>query len=51
VTGGLSGMRERAELLGGALTITSAPGAGTTVAARLPLKGRADREDDSGFVI
>jgi signal transduction histidine kinase len=28
---GLRGMRERAELVGGALEVTSAPGAGTTV--------------------
>jgi len=34
---GLHGMRERAELLGGRLTIESAPGAGTTVFVELPL--------------
>jgi two-component system NarL family sensor kinase len=34
---GLSGMRERAELLGGKLVITSAPGRGTTVRLVLPL--------------
>jgi PAS domain S-box-containing protein len=34
---GLAGMRERALLLGGSLDILSAPGAGTTVEARLPL--------------
>jgi signal transduction histidine kinase len=33
---GLVSMRERVELLGGNLTIESAPGAGTTVTARLP---------------
>jgi signal transduction histidine kinase len=33
---GLAGMRERVELLGGELSLTSAPGAGTTVTARLP---------------
>jgi signal transduction histidine kinase len=37
---GLSGMRERAELLGGRLTIESAPGLGTTVFVEVPL----DRE-------
>jgi signal transduction histidine kinase len=34
---GLLGMRERAELLGGTLRVESAPGAGTRVAALLPL--------------
>lgn len=34
---GLSGMRERAELLGGKLDVTSAPGRGTTVRLVLPL--------------
>lgn len=34
---GLSTMRERAEAIGGTLTITSAPGEGTTVLARIPL--------------
>ncbi|RPI48916.1 MAG: GAF domain-containing sensor histidine kinase, partial [Chloroflexi bacterium] len=34
---GLSGMRERAELLGGRLTIESAPGTGTTVFVEVPL--------------
>jgi signal transduction histidine kinase len=39
---GLYGMRERAELLGGTLTVESAPGAGTTVYARMPLRDGAD---------
>ena len=34
---GLTGMRERARLLGGDLTIESAPGAGTRLCASLPL--------------
>lgn len=38
-TGGLSGMRERLQLIGGSLTIESAPGAGTHVIAELPLLG------------
>jgi signal transduction histidine kinase len=38
-SGGLSGMRERANLLGGQLTIRSTPGAGTEVSAELPLTG------------
>jgi PAS domain S-box-containing protein len=33
---GLLGMQERVELVGGALEVESAPGAGTTVAARIP---------------
>jgi PAS domain S-box-containing protein len=36
---GLTGMRERARLLGGAVTVSSRPGEGTTVAVRIPLKG------------
>jgi signal transduction histidine kinase len=35
---GLAGMRERAQLLGGTLTIESSAGAGTTVIALLPLE-------------
>ncbi|HJS50721.1 MAG TPA: PAS domain S-box protein [Pyrinomonadaceae bacterium] len=35
---GLEGMRERASLIGGSLEIESAPGAGTTVYARIPLR-------------
>lgn len=38
---GLLGMRERAHLLGGTITIESAPGAGTTVQASLPVLRRA----------
>jgi signal transduction histidine kinase len=38
---GLMGMRERAEHLGGSLLIQSAPGVGTTVSARIPLKKSA----------
>lgn len=36
---GLTGMRERARLLGGELVIESAPGRGTTVTATVPIKG------------
>jgi signal transduction histidine kinase len=36
-SGGLIGMRERASLVGGSIAFESAPGAGTTVAAELPL--------------
>jgi two-component system, NarL family, sensor kinase len=38
---GLSGMRERAELLGGKLELTSAPGRGTTVRLAIPFLPRA----------
>jgi DNA-binding NarL/FixJ family response regulator/two-component sensor histidine kinase len=44
---GLSGMRERAALLGGTLTIESAPGVGTCIALDVPI----DRpSDDPGVV-
>ena len=36
---GLAGLRERAEALGGRAEVTSRPGAGTRVRARLPLDG------------
>ena len=36
---GLSSMKERAEELGGSCTVTSGPGTGTVVEARLPLGG------------
>lgn len=39
---GLAGMRERVELVGGALTIESAPGSGTTVFARIPVNLEGD---------
>lgn len=42
---GLAGMRERAELLGGSLTIDSSPCAGANLTANLPLK--AHDEDSS----
>jgi len=38
VGSGLAGMRERAALLGGHLTVASAPERGTTVRAQLPLR-------------
>lgn len=37
---GLPSMRERIQLLGGTLTVTSTPGAGTTIQARIPLGRR-----------
>lgn len=42
---GLRGMRERAEALGGALEITSRPGAGTTVRVSLPPVESVERMD------
>jgi len=43
---GLLGMRERAAILGGRVTISSAPGKGTTVTAWIPLPS----PDDSGTI-
>lgn len=42
-SGGLAGMRERAELLGGYLTVESTPGLGTTVTAELPVSQPIER--------
>ena len=39
---GVLGMRERALVLGGSVTITGTPGAGTTVVARIPT-GRTEK--------
>ncbi len=41
---GLTGMRERAALLGGKLDISSQPAAGTTIEVRIPF-GASDREE------
>jgi signal transduction histidine kinase len=38
---GMVGMRERLEMVGGQLTVTSTPGKGTTVVAQVPLTDRA----------
>jgi PAS domain S-box-containing protein len=40
---GLVGMQERAVLVGGRLTVESAPGRGTRLAVELPLGGRVER--------
>jgi PAS domain S-box-containing protein len=42
---GLVGMRERAVLLGGELTIESAPGAGTCLTAKLPLGDTTEQQE------
>jgi signal transduction histidine kinase len=42
-TAGLSGMRERAMLLGGEVRIVAAPGQGTCIQARIPLDVSAER--------
>jgi signal transduction histidine kinase len=44
---GLYGMRERAALLGGMLTIESTLGIGTSVFAEIPLERSLAREDTS----
>ncbi|HKG27458.1 MAG TPA: ATP-binding protein, partial [Thermomicrobiales bacterium] len=42
---GLVGMAERVEQAGGSLTVESAPGAGTTVIARLPATAPKEGDD------
>jgi PAS domain S-box-containing protein len=42
---GLHGMRERAALLGGTVTIESTPGEGTTIYARVPVVGGSHGKD------
>jgi signal transduction histidine kinase len=46
---GLQGMRERAMLLGGGLTIDSRPGEGTTITAELPLSENSEGTKTSGI--
>jgi PAS domain S-box-containing protein len=46
-TSGLAGMHERATLLGGHVTVNSAPGEGTLVAVELPLTDWIDRRKKS----
>ena len=41
---GLTGMRERAELVGGSLTVETSPGKGTTVRAAVPMVGSDDEQ-------
>ncbi|MBI4637220.1 MAG: GAF domain-containing protein [Candidatus Rokubacteria bacterium] len=42
--GGLAGMRERANLLGGRFEVETSPGAGVRLTAELPLEAAADQE-------
>jgi PAS domain S-box-containing protein len=44
---GLHGMRERAALVGGTVTIESTPGEGTTIYIRVPVPGGADGQDSN----
>ena len=47
---GLYGMRERASLLGGTLTVESTPGAGTTVFVEIPLRRRETNHEKAPVV-
>ena len=47
---GMSGMRERAELVGGELELVPAPGKGTVMRLTVPLAGRPAAEQLSGTV-
>jgi DNA-binding NarL/FixJ family response regulator/signal transduction histidine kinase len=46
---GLTGMRQRAAGVGGALSVTSRPGRGTEVTLRAPLDGGRAREDEGSM--
>jgi signal transduction histidine kinase len=46
MSSGLPGMRERALVLGGQLTVDAAPGAGTRLTAVLPLEGWIDKRKE-----
>lgn len=47
-TGGLRGMRDRAEIFGGRLDVTSRPGEGTSVELDVPLTGGPTGGGESG---
>ncbi|HET8782999.1 MAG TPA: PAS domain S-box protein [Pyrinomonadaceae bacterium] len=47
---GLRGMEERAQAVGGTITIDSAPALGTEICARFPIKGEKRRDADSKTV-
>ena len=46
---GLRGMRERAELIGGSLAITSQPGQGTSIVVHIPYPGVGGRDPVCGM--
>ena len=46
-TRGLRGMEERAQAVGGTITIDSAPALGTEICARLPIRGEKRRDSDT----
>ncbi len=48
---GLVGMRERVELLGGTIRMTTAPGAGTSVVVELPQVTLSEDGDDTAVVV
>ncbi len=48
---GLRGMEERAQAVGGTITIDSAPALGTEICARFPIKGEKRRDADSGKAV
>ena len=44
---GLGGMRERSQILGGRLIVSSAPGVGTSILLEVPVRGDLPSKDDS----
>lgn len=48
---GLRGMEERAQAVGGTITIDSAPALGTEICARFPIKGEKRRDTDSSKAV
>ena len=48
---GLRGMEERAQAVGGTITIDSAPALGTEICARFPIKGEKRRDAESSKAV
>ena len=48
---GLRGMEERAQAVGGTITIDSAPALGTEICARLPIKGEKRRDSETSRAV